>query len=598
MKSQEFLCALVEQLTSAQGCYSEKDIATIKSRFEAEGPQFATISLPTLDDILLQGLAGGVLPSFDGWYKKSGYRHPQFLHGLWMRVFSRDGQLLSNPSVRAIRAIRQISRAYKKVFEVCDDVYVEAAKSRFVETDRALSSVRFPRSLDTLTEITQWLFGKAIGESLTEATRYRHGPGAVAEGADTVQRWEFNSISRAAAEHFGVETFRATWHDLQTRPPKFEEIPGRLVAVPKTAVKPRLISIEPSYNQFLQQGLATQLKLAMRAFPVCDITNQDRNKALARIASQEGRLATIDLSEASDRIHYGLVKGMFGFNRAFLDYLDATRSRAISVDGRELLLNKFASMGSALTFPVQTMVFTAIAVYASCVQARNFSRAFVISHLRNEKFGVYGDDIIVPVDLYPILTATLVELGLKVNTDKSFHTGLFRESCGGDYWGGHDVTPVYVRAAMPQSRHDAESLVSWSSTRNQLVERHGYGAATEWIDELISSIVPYPAATHVPVVQTRAGKAKPAGVARVGYLDHESGRWNPDLQRVEVRMLVLDSKRKLAQGTDEAVLFKAVYHESQCDPWGHLVVREALHLTHHGRPVSAKLKHRWVASES
>lgn len=601
MKSQEFLCSLVEQLTRPQGCYSERDVATIRSRCAAEGSHyFLEIMLPTLDDLLLAGLSTGSLPASADWRVKKGYRHPEFLHGLWMRVFSPDGLLLPDPSINAIRAIRQISRAFKKVFEVCADERVEAAKSSFVEVDRALSRVRYPRCADALQEICQWLFGSTIGESLTAVDQFHHGPGAVAEGADTVERWSFRAISPRVAEYFGYEPFRFDWESLYRDPPKIDEIPGRLEAVPKTAVKPRLISIEPSYNQFLQQGLATQLKAALRSVPISNITDQERNKALAQKASLDGGLATVDLSEASDRIHYGLVKVMFGFNRHFLDYLDATRSRVISIDGRELLVNKFASMGSALTFPVQTMVFTTVAVYAACVAERNFSRKFVQSLRRSERFGVYGDDIVIPSSLYPTLTSTLEELGLKVNTSKSFSTGLFRESCGGDYYRGHDVTPVYVRRRLPASEHDVDEILSTSSTRNQIVERYGYGPAQKWLDALISAIVPYPAARSIPT-SVDTFRPKPIGVARIGPCDlPEQGeeRWNPLLQRLEARILVLDHVHKRARGTGQDRLFKSVYPVRTKDPWGHTVLPDETHLTHHGRPVSAKLKHRWVASVS
>jgi hypothetical protein len=58
---------------------------------------------------------------------------------------------------------------------------------------------------------------------------------------------------------------------------------------------------------------------------------------------------------------------------------------------------------------------------------------------------VYGDDIIVPTEMATSTMVTLETFGLRVNHSKSYCTGFFRESCGGDYYKGVDITPVYCR---------------------------------------------------------------------------------------------------------------------------------------------------------
>jgi hypothetical protein len=81
---------------------------------------------------------------------------------------------------------------------------------------------------------------------------------------------------------------------------------------------------------------------------------------MAKEGSVSGEIATIDLSDASDRVSLALVEELFGFNPGFLRFLKLSRSPFAQLPGGELvLLNKFASMGSALTFPVEAMVFTA-----------------------------------------------------------------------------------------------------------------------------------------------------------------------------------------------------------------------------------------------
>lgn len=585
MKSQDILIGMIESLGRPIGSYSEKDISTVRSRIACEGESFLEITLPQLDDLLLAGLSAGLLPDHQGWKTKRGWSHPEFLHGFWRRIFTPSGELSPTACVHSIRAIRQISRAFKKVFEVCSDERVSEAVDRFIAVDRGLSEVRIPRWMDALSEVTHYLFGEVIGSSVSADLVFRHGPGAVAERHDSLYRWRFPVISSRAESLVGAETFRPTWESLDKDYPVIDEIPARLIAVPKTAAKPRLISIEPAYNQFLQQGLMAELRDRLSAFPVCDITDQTRNRALAKRGSENGSLATVDLSDASDRVHYGLVKAMFSWNPTFVEFLDATRSRVIQTPRGDILLNKFASMGSALTFPVETMVFLAIMVYTMCEEVGDFSRRTVRNFLYSEELGVYGDDLILPSRVIPTLFRHLDECGLKVNAEKSFSTGGFRESCGGDYWQGYNITPVYVRRRMPETVHDVTQLVSLSSLRNAWVARYGYGPLTLSIDDFISGLIPYPAAHSEQHLEHSAEPNGYQGICRVGPVDRPDGRWNPDLQRHEVKMMVPVSQRKLTRWSSAAALHKCLVEGYNQDD---------RHLTHHGRPVSARLKHRWV----
>lgn len=588
MKSQEFLAGMLIDLGTPVGLYSVRDVETVNRRIACEGEQFLSITLPQLDDALLQGLSTGALPTLVGWSTKRGTALPEFLYGHWKSVFNPDGTLRAAPSIHSIRAIRQVSRAFKKVFEVCDDRYVDKALASFVKTDASLSEVRFPKFMDTLAEIAHYLYGEIVGTAVASEHMFRHGPGAVAEGYDSVARWDFSVISAQAEELVGAETFRPTWEYLKKEYPQVHTVEARVLAVPKTAVKPRLITVEPSYNQFLQQGLAAELKRLMSRFPVISITDQSRNKELARVGSLDGSLATIDLSDASDRLHNGLVRRVFSWNPSFVDWIQMTRSQAVLLPSGELVqLNKFAGMGSSLTFPVQTMVFAAIVCYALCAREGKFSRSTVRKFLTREDVGIYGDDIIVPAEVGPTVVSLLHELGLKVNTNKSFFEGGFRESCGGDYYRGFDVTPVYVRRRMPETQRDVTELVSLSSFRAQWVHKYGYGTCSQMVDDHISSIIPYPAGSHtVTRREWKEGNQQRHGICRVGPADLAEGRWNEHLFRREVRMMIPVPLRKRARGSTRGVLFKTLYGGYN---------RDIYHLTHHGRAMSAKLKHGWVA---
>jgi hypothetical protein len=588
MKSQEILTGMLRDLGRPVGLYSNRDVETLNRRVAHEGELFLSVSLPLLDAGLLTGLETGLLPGIPGWKTKRHTSLPEFLYGYWSRVFSVDGSLLSSPDAYSIRVIRQVSRTFKKVFEVCSDDRVSSAVLRFKEVDRSLSQVTYSPRVDVLAEIAHHLFGQVVGESISASMTHRHGPGAVSEGLDSLERWSFKTISREVDELVGAEAFRLTWEDLAVRPPDINTIPARLVAVPKTALTPRLITVEPSYNQFLQQGLSTELRKRLSHLPVVNITDQLRNRKLALEGSRDGSLATLDLSDASDRLMAGLVRRVFGWNQSFVDWLFSTRSQIVQLPSGELThVNKFAGMGSALTFPVQTMVFFAIVVLAHCESEGNFSRSFVRAFLTRGNVGVYGDDIIVPSAISPIVIRLLAEFGLKVNTSKSFSVGRFRESCGGDYYGGINVTPLYVRRNLPSSRHDVTELVSLSSFRNAWVSQHGEGELSAKIDTHISALIPYPAG--MPGMHLEHGNVPDGvrGICKIGSSAPIEARWNPNLQRLEVKMMVPVSERKLTVWSSDAALFKTVYGGYNQDP---------RHLTHHGRPVSAKLKHRWVAT--
>jgi hypothetical protein len=85
-------------------------------------------------------------------------------------------------------------------------------------------------------------------------------------------------------------------------------------------------------------------------------------------------------------------------------------------------------MGNGFTFELESLIFFAIAS-CSC-------DAGIVS--------VYGDDIIVPSQYATDVMKNLEMCGFSLNWDKSFIDGPFRESCGGDYFEGFDIRPVYV----------------------------------------------------------------------------------------------------------------------------------------------------------
>jgi hypothetical protein len=251
---------------------------------------------------------------------------------------------------------------------------------------------------------------------------------------------------------------------------------SRLIAVPKTLKAPRLIAAEPTANQWCQQSILDFMyrrasKTSLRRS--ISFTTQSHNQAMALAASQSGEWATIDLSSASDRISCHLVERMFRRNTPLLRALVATRTQFIinELDRKQPKLHrlrKFSTMGSAVTFPIQTYIFACIGI--GCLL---YERGLKPTPANIRRLGpevrVFGDDIIVPVTSWDLTQGTLEALGLKVNHNKTYGTGKFRESCGCDAFNGVDVTPVGVRSIPDVSRPG--SIMSSVDSHNNLLAK-------------------------------------------------------------------------------------------------------------------------------
>lgn len=579
MKSQvTFLHRVLHDAYAPLGLPEHRDKQEIVLRSKNHGKWFFEVQLPMLDDALLKGLSSGTFDPVTGWKGKRDSPLPEFLHSLWLRVFDPSGALLDNPCTHSIMCIRQLSRTYKKVFEVCDDKYTDKAIASFVSDDESLKRVTRDWKWDEYQEISQILFSKILGNVVADYQNHvKHGPGAVAERYDSVERWDFPTIPSRILDEVDLSTFTGIWTDgcdIEDR-----EIPARLVAVPKTATKPRLISIEPSYNQFVQQGMQAKLREGLRRYPGLSYDTQMYNREWARLGSKTGMLATLDLSSASDLVSNDLLSHMFGFNRAYVRLYNACRSESVDLpDGSNLKLNKAASMGSAVTFPHEIMYFSVLCVRAICQFERNFTPRFIRDLVKRPVIRIYGDDIIVPSRYADVVIAELESVGLRVNQEKSFTQGFFRESCGGDYYRGTEVTPKYARRRMPASQRDVPELISLVSLRNQLYRSHVYPSTVDYLDGIIRKFLP----------DIRVGREDESEDLVLDGPPGLAERFNYRLQRPESRGYVIAVKRTPTKASDTAKLRKSL---SSVGTDGSF---DDLRLTHHTRPTSLYLKRRWV----
>lgn len=220
--------------------------------------------------------------------------------------------------------------------------------------------------------------------------------------------------------------------------------PSELLIVPKDISTARTICKEPNIVMFQQQAVLAGFVRAFRKGPIkqfVTLSDQERSRLSAKFGSEYGAVDTIDLSSASDRVSYNLIKRIFP--KKILFFLRATRSSEVITPEGVVTVAKFAPMGSALCFPVQCILFTAITLLAYELESENLPWDTILRRQRLHVPTVYGDDIICDSSVTNKVICLLELFGLKVNTRKSFMGGnAFRESCGIYCFAGHDVTPL------------------------------------------------------------------------------------------------------------------------------------------------------------
>jgi hypothetical protein len=212
---------------------------------------------------------------------------------------------------------------------------------------------------------------------------------------------------------------------------QINEVEGAvLFTVPKNAEIDRCACKEPDVNMFLQKGVGAHVRRRLRRYGI-DLNDQAHNRGLARRGSSDGSLATLDLSSASDSISWSLVSLLLPDD--WYRYLNDIRSQKVWVDGEWVTTAMFSSMGNGFTFELESLLFYVLV------------RTTLYFEGIRGTISVYGDDIIIPSSGYDAVTWVLQYFGFAVNSKKSFHTGPFRESCGGHYSDGVDVTPFYLK---------------------------------------------------------------------------------------------------------------------------------------------------------
>jgi hypothetical protein len=249
-----------------------------------------------------------------------------------------------------------------------------------------------------------------------------------------------------------------------------------LFTVPKKTDIDRVACKEPDLNMFVQKGVGNYFRRCLQRYHI-NLNDQSINRSLAREGSITGNLATLDLSSASDSVTRELVFQLLPVS--WFTLLDSVRSPVTIIDGVEHRNEMFSSMGNGFTFELESLIFFTLA------------RATAFFRGARGSISVYGDDIICPTSVAHDLTWVLKYFGFSVNPDKSFIDGPFRESCGGHYWNGIDITPFYIRKPITE----LTDLIDVANKLRQWGDRFGGLVDPEvepiwlWLKELIPSVL-------------------------------------------------------------------------------------------------------------
>lgn len=541
--------AMLQQAALDLDLSVERDGNTLIRRLEHEGLSFLTITLPLLSDSLERGLEDGRF-SCPANFSRHG-RLPRLLGGFFKRVFDMDGRLLDDADPDTIYWIRQICRFFKKPKIGCSPRRETQAIRNFVQVEEELrlQTDNIERDDNVLDFVSRLLWSEVLSEPDSLSLVCCHGPGVTADRylsneRNRIRNWDDRSeLSFPSDLHcypdYGYACEGSVEGSVESRSIRYrslsEELGVRVVFVPKTLTAPRVIAIEPAHKQFMQQGVLKYIipileshKLTRKSLRFSD---QRPNQRLAYSSSIDRRLSTLDMKDASDRVHLHLVQRIFRHS-GILEYLEDSRSlHATLPDGRNLVLWKFASMGSALCFPVEAMVFYTL-IQSAMHQLDGIRPSFRSIERYSRLIDIYGDDIIVPVEYTDVVVRYLESFALKVNINKSFRNSLFRESCGADYYNGVSVKPVYARQLAPDAARNwqAEHIMAWNSTADQFYMT-GRWIVAQAIRDMLVEVVGRP----IPRSRTIG-----SGVSFFSYLFTTGLRYNSKLHCWEQKRLVFD----------------------------------------------------------
>jgi hypothetical protein len=566
----DVLCGLLLDAYKNLNLYSYadhlRDLATLRRRIDNEGQSFLTKTLPELAASLLQFLEFGNAP-FTGF--KTRENVPVFLRGIFGAIIKETIDKRSNEYAQHVKYAYAISSLFKKLEGPYKSDALKAQWNDFVETDVQVGQVfealiNDQDAFSILESARHYAAEFADGIDIDEASEVpRPGPGACATPVERHMRYQPHTVYRQHdrllpyteffySQLIGADVIAETYPRTCVDEPQ-----AKYLFVPKTAQKARGICAEENESQFLQQWLARvlrkQIHVKFDTYEECidtysynrtrlpghcvlPLENQRQNATLARTSSRSRFYATIDMSEASDRISRDLVSWLFQDNVSLHNALMALSTKYIvppkeACSSNPLRTNKYAPMGSGLCFPIMSLVH-----YFLCKA--------IIKHFHKRSpedidsfISVYGDDIVVPSMYAETIYRELPKFGMKLNVTKSYYRSHFRESCGTHAYNGVIVTPVYVRRTLRKDRIGTQ--VSAVATEYLLLTS-GFAYAARALRKHLAKCGIWQRVPHESglIGIQRKSYARKLGVSASSFdvKRHSERRWNAEYQCFEYKV--------------------------------------------------------------
>lgn len=485
--------------------FHSKDLPLLLERVKAEGPSFVFSTLPLLGRALDQGLVSGVIHTPANFRLKGKTRLPCLCYAVFKRIFDDEGVLLVDPCITSIRHLRQFLLFDSKLINEPSVDQKNLAWQGFCARQNLLRKKKVPVGHPVIEEARRLLRKHLRYLDLSNISP-GHGPGAVSEGFDRFEKWDFKTWP-AKAERvypfltYGTPSLRASLE--RGTGVKLVKAVTRCVLVPKDFRGPRLISAESTATQYLQQGQMKAIMHYIEKHPVLSrsiqLRDQTHNQRMCRNAYDAGS-ATLDLSDASDTVSATLVWYLLSDLPALRRQLFSTRSDEMRFNNLTQRIVAFAPMGSATCFPVETLVFWALA-FASLrlvrPQYRGKRASFkseacaIPDKVLASEIAVFGDDIIIPEDALSVLMESLISVGCKPNMSKTCWRTPFRESCGSEWYKQSDVSIIRNRRLnYDASNHISQAPVICDLQRKAFVS--GLWKTADTLKQWVDSIYPVP----------------------------------------------------------------------------------------------------------
>lgn len=442
---------------------------------------------------------------------------------------------------------------YLKKLDFKDDTFNQTAFRGWLRNEEKLAKLTLP-DLSGLRTVMAFLL-----RDFAHTNQYgKYGPGHVSErykgpGGKSINFTITPRLARAFIQGNAFfpepivqcSSLPSLEYDMRQASQRF----SRLVFVPKNLKVSRSICIEPNAEMYFQQLVLKDFVdyFDEVLYPFIDLRDQSRNKVASHAGSISGDVDTIDLSSASDLVSMDLIKAIMP--RKILYLLLATRSSLVETDAGLKHLRKFAPMGSALCFPIQCLVFLGVNILASVNWRKDSSDMFadvstseiidtikgfvpdpyvMSGEYRLHKPLVYGDDIVLDSKVTGHVTQMLGRLGFEVNISKSYTASCaFRESCGGFYWNGFDVTPLQYRISADWNGTSITRFAGSCAHANKALEYSYYPLRKHTIAVLRQG--------EFPLLFSNDDVSCAIKVDGIPYNPHLRRRYNKRLQRSEVR---------------------------------------------------------------